>query len=339
MTKSFLPAFIALFLAGCSTSPVAESTSKVPSPTPEASSSVGAVSVHGRLRTAGNQIVGKHGEPVSLAGMSFFWSQWKGEFYQPSTVAWLKADWQANLVRAAVGVGRDGQPDPDLDKVHALIRAAIDQDIYVIIDWHDHRAEAHTAAAVAFFEEMARTYAGNPHVIYEIYNEPLQVSWSETIKPYAETVIAAIRAHDPDNLIIVGTPNWSQRVDEAAADPLDDSNVAYTLHFYAGTHKADLRARAITALEANIALFVTEWGTVNADGDGEVDHESVAAWMKFMRQWNLSHANWAVSDKEEGASIVRPGASTSGGWTDDDLTASGRFVRELIRDWNQPVAR
>ncbi|MBQ4796798.1 cellulase family glycosylhydrolase, partial [Pectobacterium versatile] len=108
--------------------------------------------------------------------------------------------------------------------------------MYVIIDWHSHSAENNRSEAIRFFQDMARKYGNKPNVIYEIYNEPLQVSWSNTIKPYAEAVISAIRAIDPDNLIIVGTPSWSQNVDEASRDPINGKNIAYTLHFYAGTH-------------------------------------------------------------------------------------------------------
>ena len=142
--------------------------------------------------------------------------------------------------------------------------------MYVIIDWHSHHAESYRSNAIAFFQDMARTYGTRNHVIYEIYNEPLQISWSGTIKPYAQAVISAIRAIDPDNLIIVGTPSWSQDVDVAAADPIAGTNIAYTLHFYAGTHGQFLRDKAQTALNRGVALFVTEWGSVNANGDGAV---------------------------------------------------------------------
>lgn len=299
--------------------------------------SAGPVSDHGRLRTAGNRIVGAHGETVSLAGMSLFWSQWEGDYYNADTLAWLRSDWHITLIRAALGVGRGGEiadAETEFAKIRAVVDAAIAQDIYVLIDWHDHHAEAHPEAAIAFFTAMARAYGDQPHIIYEIYNEPLRVTWADTVKPYAEQVIAAIRAIDPDNLIVVGTPFWSQRVDEAAADRLDDPNVAYALHYYAGTHKAELRARATAALDAGVALFVTEWGTVNANGNGAVDEASVREWFAFLRAHHLSHANWAVSNKDEGASILKPGVTTLTGWTADDLTPSGTLVRNLIRGWS-----
>ena len=299
--------------------------------------SAGVVSENGRLRTDGNRIVGQHGQPVAVAGMSHFWSQWEGEFYTAETVDWLVKDWQITLARAALGIhdgklGYQQQPAAEIAKVRTVINAAIANDIYVLIDWHDHHAEDNVEDAVAFFSRMARLYGQQPHVIYEIYNEPLKVSWATVVKPYAERVIAAIRAHDPDNLIVVGTPYWSQRVDEAAADPIDDPNVAYALHFYAGTHKADLRQRAQEALDAKVALMVTEWGTVNANGDGDIDHKSVAAWMDFIEEHHLSHAAWAVSNKNEGAGIIRPDGAKVSGWTENELTPNGRFLRNLLRD-------
>lgn len=305
----------------------------------------GIVSEHGRLRTEKNRIVGEHGRPVSVAGVSFFWSQWMGRFYTAQTVAWLVRDWRANIVRAALGVGRrDGYlftPETQRKHVRTVVDAAVAQDIYVIIDWHDHQAHLHADQAVAFFQEMARDYGHHPHVIYEIFNEPLRdASWPREVKPYAERVIAAIRAIDPDNLIVVGTPAWSQDVDIAAADPLDDPNVAYSLHFYAGTHKHNLRAKAEKALQLGAALFVTEWGTCNANGDGPIDEASVQEWLAFMRRHQLSHCNWAVGDKRETSCHLQPGAASTGGWKDSELTPSGRFVREIVRRWSaRPVGK
>jgi endoglucanase len=294
------------------------------------------VETHGRLRVEGNKIVGEDKKTASLAGCSFFWSQWMGQYWNADCVRWLQQDWRIGIVRAAMGIEPDGylaNPEQEKARVIKVVDAAIASGMYVIIDWHDHHAERHAKESIAFFQEMARKYGRQPHVIYEIYNEPLVVSWKDVVKPYAEQVVAAIRAIDPDNLIVVGTPRWSQDVDVAAADPIVAANIAYTLHFYAGTHKQPLRDKALAALSKGAALFVTEWGTCNADGDGPVDEISTSAWLGFMRTWDLSHCNWAVSDKRETASILKPGAAAKGGWSDDQLTPSGLLVRRWTREW------
>ena len=299
------------------------------------------VQKNGALSVDGNRIVNKDGNPVSFSGGSLFWSNngWGGEkYYHSSTVGWLASDWNATIVRAAMGADADGgyisQP-ANKQKVKTVVDAAIDQGIYVIIDWHSHHAEDYETEAIEFFEEMATLYGSSENVIYEIYNEPLQVSWTNVIKPYAENVIAAIRAIDEDNLIIVGTPTWSQDVDVASNNPITSStNIAYTLHFYAGTHGQNLRNKAITAMNNGIALMVTEWGTVNANGDGAVATTEVNNWVTFMCENNLTNLNWAINDKEEGASALKPGTSPQGLWTNDKLTASGLVVKDIVKNWD-----
>jgi len=298
----------------------------------------GPVSVHGPLRVEGRKLVGADGQTVSLAGVSFGWSQWEAApFYNAKVVNWLQQDWKAGIVRAALGIHEKGyltHPEEEKARVCAVVDAAIAADMYVLIDWHDHHANAHTDLAVAFFSEMARKYGRQPHVLYEIFNEPIKgLTWTRDVKPYAEKVIAAIRAIDPDNLIIVGTPNWSQDVDIAATDRLKGNNIAYALHFYAGTHKESLRAKAVKAMEMGLPLFVTEWGTCDASGAGGVDVASTKTWMDFMRQWQLSHCNWGLYDKAETAAIIPPGASTQGGWTAKQLTESGRLARDWVQQW------
>jgi aryl-phospho-beta-D-glucosidase BglC (GH1 family) len=295
------------------------------------------VQIHGLLQQNGNKIVDKNNEPVSFAGNSFFWSNdnWGGErYYKAEVVSWLKDDWKTTIVRAAMGVEDPGgyldNKTANKNRVKTIVDAAIDEGIYVIIDWHSHHAEDNTNEAALFFQEMANLYGEYDNVIYEIYNEPLDISWSTIIKPYAISIIAAIRSIDPDNLIVVGTPEWSQRVDLAAADPITGySNIAYTLHFYTVYHQQWLRDRASAALESGIALFVTEWGSI---GYSLVDSEA-NEWMTWCFTNKISHCNWAVNDKEEEWSILIPGASTTGGWSDDDLTKAGKLARNIIRNW------
>lgn len=292
----------------------------------------------GKLSVQGNKIVGQNGQPVVLRGMSLYWSQWQPAFYNANVVKWLAEDWKCNIVRAAMAVEEEGyltNPDAEKRRVMAVVQAAIDNGIYVIIDWHDHEAVSHASQAKAFFEEMARTYGQYPNVIYEPYNEPLNThTWAGQIKPYHENIIAGIRAHDPDNIVICGTKTWSQDVDEASRSPIAGTNIAYTLHFYAATHKQFLRDKAATALRNGIALFVTEYGTTESTGGGTLDAAESRRWWDFLDQNHIGHCNWSLSAITESSSALKVGSSTSGGWSTNDLSASGTLVRDELRAKN-----
>jgi endoglucanase len=319
---------------------VAEDQSPIDEPTDNTSTlSSSFVADHGQLRIEGTKIVGKDGEPVQLRGMSFFWSQWAGEYYTTKTVKWLKEDWQCNVVRAAMGVEEGGDayitnPDREKQKVFTVIDAAIAEGIYVIVDWHSHHAEDNLAEAKAFFDEVSKIYGETPNIIYETYNEPLDVSWTGTLKAYHEDVLATIRANDPDNIVICGTRTWSQRVDEVIGNKIDDPNIAYTLHYYAATHKQELRDIAQQAIDNNIPLFVTEYGVSEASGDGSIDVAEANTWWNFLDANEIGWCNWSIVDKLELSAALNPGASTSGNWSTNQLTQSGTMVRDEIKAKN-----
>lgn len=280
------------------------------------------VGYYGEMIVSGSKIIGeKTGEQMRATGMSLFWSNWSKKYYTKNYVDYLVDDYNCEIVRAAYGIQDNGTPyDATCELlINNVVEAAIDRGIYVIIDWHSHGAHLNSQAAVTYFSRMAEKYGSYDNVIFEIYNEPKNVGWSD-IKTYAEIVIPEIRKYS-DNLIIVGTPNWSQDVDVASQNPVSGTNIAYALHFYAGTHTSWLRDKADTAMRNGIALVVSEWGSVNADGNGNVAERSTESWFDWIDENCLTGCNWAVNDKNESSSIF----SSSG-----TLTTTGKYIRDLI---------
>ncbi len=292
------------------------------------------VTRHGQLRVDGNRVVGEHGQPVTLRGQGFGWDNWWPQYYNADVVAWLRNDWCVDMVRPAMGIEPDGaylaDPGASTERVTAVVDAAIANDIYVIIDWHAH--DMHQDEAVAFFRQMAQRYGDQPNVIYEVFNEPEDDETWPQVKTYAEAVIAAIREHDPDNLVIVGSPEWDQRIDLVAADPITSfSNIVYSVHFYAATHGAWLRERTQAALDSGIAVFVSESSGSEAAGTGANDYDEWQAWFDFMDQNQISWINYSVSDKEgETISVLQPGAPANGNWDESQLTETGQFIRNVF---------
>ena len=284
------------------------------------------------LRVQGTQLTDANGIPVVLRGVSYGWHNWWPRFYTKGSVAWLKNDWNVNVVRAAMGVEPDGayltNPEESKEKVMTVVEAAIEADIYVIIDWHSHNINLE--AAKLFFSEMAQRYGHKPNVIYEIFNEPVEQSWQE-VKEYSIAVIKAIREYDPDNIILVGSPHWCQDIHLVADDPIKDyENIMYTLHFYAGSHKEELRARADYTLNKNIPIFVSECASMDYSGDGPIDMTSFDTWLEWMEARKMSWVLWSVADKNETCSFLYPTASDNGNWLDTDLKPWAKIAKEVI---------
>jgi endoglucanase len=295
----------------------------------------------GQLRVEGTYLLAADGKPVQLRGISSYGLQYAGKYANEDVLRWLRDDWNMQIWRAALYLSEGGYiTQPALkSKVIDSVEAALKLGLYVIIDWHVHMDQdprMYQQYAIEFFAEMAQRYGSYPNVLYEICNEPngRQTTWGEAIKPYAEAVIAEIRKYDPDNIIIVGTPTWSQDVDIAAEDPIQGINIMYTLHFYAGTHGEELRRKAQTAIDKGLALFVTECGTSQATGGGGVFEEKFLGWLSFLKKHQISWVNWSLTNKGEDSGILVMNADRQGKghWTENELSQSGKFIRGILRN-------
>lgn len=290
------------------------------------------VEKHGFLSVKDGFLTDEQGEKLVLKGVSYGWHNWWPRFYNASTVNTFAKDWNATLVRAAMGVEPEGAyidtPKLAIDCVTAVADAAIAEGIYVIIDWHSHGIK--TEEAKAFFTQMATRYKDVPNVIYEIFNEPVHDSWAD-VKAYSEEVIAAIRAIDTRNVILVGSPHWDQDIHIAADDPITGyTNLMYALHFYAATHNQGLRDKADYALSKGLPLFVSECAAMEASGDGPIDPEEWNAWVQWMDKNHLSWAAWSVADKNETCSMFFPKSASEGAWPDEDIKEWGLLVKKEL---------
>jgi endoglucanase len=295
------------------------------------------VALNGKLQVIGTQLSNAKGNALMLRGASLGWHNLWPRFYNEGAVSWLASDWKCNVIRASMGVGLDDSylenPQYALKCMTTVIDAAIKNGIYVLIDFHSHKL--HTAEAKTFFTGMATKYKNSPNVIYEIWNEPDYYSW-KVVKQYSEEVISTIRAIDPTNIILVGSPHWDQDIDSVAGNPIvGQKNIMYTMHFYAGTHKKWLRDRTDAAMAAGIPIFVSECAGMDASGDGPIDQAEWKLYLDWMDAKKLSWCAWSVSDKNETCSMLLPRAESTGKWDDGLLKSWGKIARSSILERNK----
>ena len=299
------------------------------------------VSQHGQLSVKNGQLVDKSGKGYQLRGMSTHGLTWFPEFVNESAFRTLRDDWNTNVVRLAMYVDEwgngqcyMGNKSGSLELLEKGVDICIKLDMYVIIDWHvlnPGDPSKYTNEAKSFFETVSKRYAKYPNVIYEICNEPNGgASWSGNIKPYAEKIIPVIRKNAPNSVIIVGTPTWSQEIDKPLSDPLNYKNVMYAFHFYAATH-AGLRSNVENCVAQGLPVFVSEFGTCDASGGGANDFNETQKWLSYFDKQGISYCNWSICNKDETCSVLRPGTSANGNWSESDLTENGKWMRNWLK--------
>lgn len=336
MKKISLIIILLLLVSSCgktNSSPQVEESKKIKVTEEKIINKNNYVSYNGKLKVNGTKLVNQFDEKIVLRGISSHGIQWYNDLVNKDSIKILKNEWNTNVFRLAMYTEENGYISNkniynDLIKDVDLL---ISEDMYVIIDWHilsDGNPNKHKSDAIEFFDKVSKKYANTPNIIYEICNEPNNTSWSE-IKLYATDVIKTIRNNTKDSIIIVGTNTWDQDFLDPINDRIEDNNVMYALHFYSGTHKEFLRERAKKALDNNLPLFVSEWGTFKADGSNGTYLEEAKKWVDFMEQNDLSWCNWSLTDKNESSALLKPGSSKTN-FTDSDLTESGSFIKSVL---------
>ncbi len=292
---------------------------------------------HGWLHVDGAYLYDSRNVQYQLYGMSTHGLSWFGDYVNQEGFRTLRDDWNTNCIRLALypgeynGYCNGGNQEPLKKLVCNGIDFASALGMYVIVDWHilSMNPMQYKEQAKVFFDEISKKYASYGNVLYEICNEPTGSDWNRVLKPYAEELIAVIRRNAPDAIIIVGTNNWSQEVDKAAASPISQyKNIMYTLHFYADTHTQWMRDRLETAVRAGLPVFVTEYGTCDASGNGGFNPAECQEWFELLDKYKISYCNWSLCNKNETASVIQSSCRKLSGWSEADLTESGRLVRQ-----------
>jgi endoglucanase len=301
------------------------------------------VQTYGKLSVEGSQMLDKNGKAVQLKGVSSHGLSWYPQYMNEKAFRTMRDEWGVQVVRLAMYTAEyngyctgDTANAKQLRKqIYSSVAAAKKLGMYVIIDWHilsDNNPKTYQKQAKSFFKIMAKRYADCDNVIYEICNEPNSgTSWSQ-IKSYAKSVIKVIRTYDKDGIVIVGTPTWSQDVDQAAKSPVTGyKNIMYAFHFYADTHRDDMRAKVEAAVKAGLPIFVTEYGICDASGSGAINKSQAKQWMKLLDEYKISSCMWNLSNKSETSAMLKTSCTKTYGWKTSDLSDTGKWFVKMMK--------
>ncbi|MGA2071727.1 MAG: glycoside hydrolase family 5 protein [Sedimentisphaerales bacterium] len=237
--------------------------------------------------------------------------------------------------------------EPNNPRTRDLLRTVVDycasKDVYVIIDYH-HMANTYDEVAEvnAFWSYMAPEFANDSHVLFELFNEPINLSGSPetdrwlSVKDDMETWIATVRASAPHNIILVGTPSYCQILAPVVGNPVADSNAVYVAHTYpchwlgrAG-HAQSWFTNHIATCAGEYPVIMTEWGfTTDPKFDATFYNGTISNYGRplkaFLEQYGIGNTAWCASNSVWGSPIfyrdwtLRCGEGEMGCFTKDWL--------------------
>ncbi|MER6999353.1 cellulase family glycosylhydrolase [Streptomyces sp. NPDC000410] len=302
------------------------------------------VAVNGRLSVCGTKLCNQYGKPVQLRGMSTHGTQWYAQCLTGGSLDALAKDWKADVLRVSTYVQEGGyatDPAKFTNLAHALIDQATARGMYVIVDWHmldPGDPTYNLSRARTFFTAIASRHKDKKNIFYEIANEPSGVAWSR-VKSYAEQIIPVIRNIDGNAPVLVGTRAWSSlgvsegaNESEVVGNPVNASNIMYTFHFYAYSHREEY-LNTLSRAADKLPMFVTEFGTQNYAGEGGNDFTMSQKYLDLMASKKISWTNWNYSDDHRSGAVFKSGTCAGDGpWTGTGpLKPAGVWIRDRIR--------
>lgn len=233
------------------------------------------------IHVEGNQFKDEAGHTVVLRGVDMIdlgaTEAWEGgidemidRLSNPSDPQSNSPGWGTQILRLAVApadamIGTPAAYSPGTQYYERYLRPTVDyalrKGLYVIIDWHYiDDTSLHVDTTSAFWTDIAPRFAQDSNVFFELYNEPVDGGNWSTTKPHMQAWYDIVRAAAPNNVILVGSPNWSQLAGTAAQDPIDGTNIAYVAHMYPTHWMLPSLRTQITTAAAIAPVFMTEWG-------------------------------------------------------------------------------
>jgi aryl-phospho-beta-D-glucosidase BglC (GH1 family) len=289
------------------------------------------------LHVEGNRIVDASGNDVWLQGLAIPSLEWSagGEHVLESVGVAIK-DWHANVIRLPIRehfwAGHGPYQNDGGMKYRQLVDDAVNlcagNGVYIVLDLHVFRAPMQVHAD--FWKEVAQRYKNRPAVLFELFNEPHDLSWEvwrnggpvtdkknadntlvenkQKLKSFQsigmQKLVDVVREQGAKNIVIAGGLDWSYDLSGIlngyALDDRGGDGIVYSSHVY--PWKSDWQSKFVTAAE-KYPLFLGEVGadTQRMDFVPADRQEDPATWVPdilgLIQQHKLNWTAWNFHPK------------------------------------------
>jgi len=321
------------------------------------------------LKVKKTQVLNSRDEPVRLRGVNAACLEWTsdGEGHILDTVKTAIKDWQVNVIRLPLAQDRWFGKAPDQKDEGKAYRELVDkvvglcagQGCYIILDlhWSDagewgKQIGQHVMPdrnSLEFWKSCARIYKNHPAVIFDLYNEPHNVSWDIWLKGGEVTekafrrnpqktfqavgmqaLLDAVRETGANNVIIAGGLDWAYDMSgflegKQLADPTGNG-VIYANHAY--PFKGDTVERWIAKMEKAtkvLPVIVSEFGAQSRGAPG-ARGQTGEQWVRHVLQALHDHDwAWTAWDLHP-----RAGPRLISDWKYTPTPSFGKWVKQAL---------
>ena len=322
------------------------------------------------LHTVGNKVVNAKGKIVRLQGVnvpSLDWDPAGEHVLESIDVAFTQ--WNANIVRIPLtqdiwfGYFKGQKSAATAAAYQKLVDAIVSRvsasNKYVLLDlhwsdggvWGMHVGQ-HAMPddnSIQFWKSVAKRYANNPAVLFDLYNEPHDVSWDvwknggaveernddpargkhlQYHSPGMQALVDTVRATGAKNIVIAGGLDWAYDLRGiVAGNALTErggNGIMYATHIYPWKKDWDLN---VTPATTKYPVFVGEVGT-KPWHEGDPPHENVytESWapdvLKYIEKHGLSWTAWSLHPSANPCLIT--------GWDYKPTDYWGRYVKAAL---------
>ncbi len=284
------------------------------------------------LKVVGTEVRNSKNERVILRGVNAASMEWtsNGEGHILTTVNTAIQDWHVNIIRLPMAQDRWFGKAPEQtdggkayrDLIKQVVDACANQGCYILLDLHWSDADEwgkqigqHKMPdqnSVAFWKEVAHAYRNQPAVLFDLYNEPHDVTWDiwhdgGTVtekdrrtgeeKTYQavgmQALLDTVRGTGAKNVVVAGGLDWAYDMSgflngKQLSDPRGNG-VIYANHDY--PFKGDSFAQWLTKMETatqQIPVIVSEFGAGGFRRSGQSGDEWIRQVLRALQdhQWN-----------------------------------------------------